>query len=75
MLDSVSKRGLEGLQRGFEHAGKAAEQITNAAATGQADKLVDGFVELSRAEFEVKANSKVIKAAKKMDEDIIDILA
>ena len=73
-INSAYQSGLEGVQRGLKSAAEHANQISKFDPESGDDK-VEAMVGLKLDEHQVKASTKVIKAAERLDKSVLDILA
>lgn len=75
-MNAISNIGAAALTAAHARAGRAAETIVGARNTpAGTDPLVEGAVELTRAEGEAKAAAAIIKTADEMTGTLLDMLS
>ena len=70
-MSGILSTAVSGLNRAVSRATQSANTIVNASSTGE--NLDKGLVDLNVSKTEYAANAAVIKAAKKMDDALLDI--
>ena len=72
MSSSITGIGLAGLQEAGRKIAKTAESIAN---PNESSDLAADFVDLSTESHAFKANAKVIKLGKELDDTLLNIIA
>ena len=71
-IDKIQNSALAGIQKGLSGVAENAEKI--AKVDPEAD-LAGAIVDLKQDERQVKASAKLVKVAKSLDDEILNILA
>lgn len=75
MVDSISKAGLSGMQRGLESAAKHAQEISTAFQPDSGSDYITAAVGLKLDQFQVQASARVLQVADEMQGTVLDLLA
>ena len=72
-IDSIRQLGLQGIHSGLKQVEHSAANISKGFSSDS--DLVEDVVGMKLGEHQVKASSKVLRVADKLQEAVLDILA
>ena len=75
MVDSIYSIGLKGIMQGLANAAENSIELSKAYSPEGSGDPLGAIVGLKQAELQVKASSKVIQSAEKLDDAVLDIIA
>ena len=75
MVSSIYDSALKGIRAGFADIATQAQRVATAFTEKGDGNLIDPLVAIQEDKHAIKANVKVLKTAKTLEDSVLDILA